>query len=100
MATDSSDSAANSTELLTEEERNIVLVLGLVYQRMRAVVGRTATRDDDLREIRGYIHALQRMMMAQAAARAYPEKFRLLGESMWIVGDDEELAGGSAYSAD
>jgi hypothetical protein len=66
-------------ELLTAEERELVQDLGRIYTRMMDVVRDERTRDDDLREIRFHIHGLQRMLMAQAAARAYPSEFRLLG---------------------
>ncbi len=38
------------------------------------------TREEDLAELTATIHIIQRTVMAQAAARAYPGEFRLLGE--------------------
>jgi hypothetical protein len=38
-----------------------------------------STREDDLAELRAAIHVVQRAVLAQAAARAYPGEFRLLG---------------------
>lgn len=67
-------------EKLTREERDLVRTLGTVYTRMTAVTGTGPTRAADLDEIRHHVHALQRMLMAQAAARIYPGEFRLLGE--------------------
>jgi hypothetical protein len=46
------------------------------------IVGRERTRMHDLAEAVHHIHALQHTIMAQAAARAYPERFRLLGGTL------------------
>lgn len=35
--------------------------------------------DGDLRELIPHIHAIQRAMMGQAAARLYPDRYRRLG---------------------
>jgi hypothetical protein len=68
-------------DLLTVEERALVRDLGRWYTRLAAVTGDSPrTREDDLREAEFHVHALQRAVMAQAAARAYPAEFRLLGE--------------------
>jgi hypothetical protein len=37
------------------------------------------TADDDKRELIYHVHVIQRAILAQAAARAYPGRFRLLG---------------------
>jgi hypothetical protein len=66
---------------MTAEERQLVRDLGLIYVRFEAVTGQDPlTRHDDLREVRGHVHALQNAVKAQAAARACPQEFRLLGE--------------------
>lgn len=66
---------------LTDDERTAIRLAGelstLVTER---VCGYGATRTDDVREIEAAIHVIQRAVMAQAAARAYPGELRLLGE--------------------
>jgi hypothetical protein len=39
-------------------------------------------RSNDLREFCAALHVIQRMVMAQGMARAFPEHFRLLGEKL------------------
>lgn len=39
------------------------------------------TRETDINEAMHYIHALQNMVLSQAAARAYPSKYRLMGRT-------------------
>jgi DNA-binding transcriptional regulator YhcF (GntR family) len=67
--------------LLTADERHAVEQAGLLYTFIaeRIVTG-GATRKGDLAELRGAVHVIQRAVLAQAAARAYPAEFRLLGE--------------------
>jgi len=38
-------------------------------------------REKDLGEIIAHIHAVQQALLSQAGARAYPDKFRLLGRT-------------------
>lgn len=66
-------------ELLTEAERLLVHELGAWWGSFIAVVGADVSRDGDLDEAIAHVHALQRMVLKQAAARAYPMEFRLLG---------------------
>lgn len=37
--------------------------------------------DGDIQEVTHHVHILQLTIMKQAAARAYPKKFRLLGKN-------------------
>jgi hypothetical protein len=65
---------------LTAEEREAVQLAGHLYVLIaERVMADGATRDDDLVELRAAVHVIQRMVLAQAAARAYPREFRLLG---------------------
>jgi hypothetical protein len=70
--------------LLTDDEREIVTDLGRIYVRLSKVVGPGTTRGADLTELGHHIHVLQQAVMAQAAARAFPTEFRLLGEECVI----------------
>lgn len=67
-------------EILTEEEHHAVeLSAGLWNYINEHVVADGPTKEADLREIMAHIHGIQRAIMAQAAARAYPDQYRLLG---------------------
>lgn len=71
--------------LLTYEEHAAVEALGDAWNLLAPVVrGRNAR--DDLAEIAGHLHAVQNAVLAQAAARAYPARYRRLGER---VGEPE-----------
>lgn len=70
------------TEYLTEREKTISTIMGEVWGDICAVVGDGPTRDADLAELIVHVHAIQRSMMSQAAARMYPSEFRLLGETI------------------
>ena len=70
-------------EFLTEEEKNLLEDIADCYDQFVAnVVGWNATRENDLEEIAFHIHALQNAVLAQAAARNYPGKYRLLGDTL------------------
>lgn len=68
------------TDLLTEDERRAIELAGELYGVLCKVVGDGPPREGDLAELCSSIHVVQRAVMAQAAARAYPEQYRLLGE--------------------
>jgi len=72
-------------DLLTVGEHGVMTLLAEVANRMTAIIGWNSTPkvgSGDLDEMVFYIHGLQHMVMAQAAARAYPEQYRLLGRSL------------------
>lgn len=66
-------------ELLTKEEHEAVHALASAYRLMQDICGTDETRSDDLREFAAIIHAGQNFILAQAAARAYPDLYRLAG---------------------
>lgn len=66
-------------ELLAPLEFKVIADLGQVWNDLCQIVDSGPTRDADLAEAVHHIHALQKMIMGQAAARAYPSTFRLLG---------------------
>lgn len=68
-------------EFLTADERQFVRQAGELYNLACTIVGSGDTRSADVTEFAFHIHGLQHLVMAQAAARAYPGEFRLLGES-------------------
>ncbi len=68
---------------LTQLEHDTIGLLGKVYGNIVEITrdgnadGKVA--NEDLAEVAGRIHDLQHLVMAQAAARAYPDRYRLLG---------------------
>lgn len=71
-------------ELLTDEEKEAMELTVVLFNKISCgVVGMDEqARPNDMREVVHHIHGLQRLIMAQAACRAYPEKYRLLGETL------------------
>lgn len=67
------------TDLLTAEELAAVDLAARLAESLARVVGDGPTRNADLNELLVHVHAIQQAVMSQAAARAYPESFRLLG---------------------
>lgn len=67
-------------ELLTEAEKDVIAKTGELWNAICGIVGTDPkTRTQDLRELIVPIHTIQRAIMANAAARAYPDVFRKLG---------------------
>jgi hypothetical protein len=68
---------------LTLAEHDAIHRAGRLYSTIAAdVIGFGPTREADLAELRAHIHGIQRMLMAQAAAREYPKDYRLLGDAI------------------
>lgn len=65
--------------LLTADEREAMRLTAELANTLGRVVGDGRTRLDDLRELVAPIHVIQHAIMSQAAARAFPTEFRLLG---------------------
>jgi class 3 adenylate cyclase len=74
--------ADDRSDLLTAEERELIDVLADAANRFANVIGSGPTRHADSLEVIDKIHQLQQAVMAQAAARAYPASYRLLGETL------------------
>lgn len=68
------------TQLLTDDEHQAVQMLGEVANMMGRIIGDGLTRRGDIAEAVHHVHNLQRMILAQAAARAYPAQYRLMGD--------------------
>lgn len=76
----------DESKLLTPHEMEAVRQAGLLYNYIAEnVVTDGPTREADLTELSTAIHTVQRAVMAQAAARAYPAKFRLLGGTVKVL---------------
>jgi hypothetical protein len=65
--------------LLTADEHEAIDLTGQLANLMGRIVGEGPTRTGDLNEVVQRIQAIQHMILAQAAARAYPDRYRLLG---------------------
>ena len=69
-----------SDELLTDaEHRAMDLTVDLWNLIAREIVGHGPARAGDLAEMCSDVHGIQERILAQAAARAYPDRYRLLG---------------------
>ena len=68
--------------MLSEQERSALRVCGNLWGQVCEIVGQGPTRESDLNEIMVHVHAIQRAIMAQSAAREHPGEFRLLGEML------------------
>lgn len=75
------------TPLTADEHRFMDLTADLANLLAR-IVGHESSRAGDLNEAVAHIHALQAMVLAQAAARAYPDRYRLLGGT---ITDDKTI---------
>lgn len=72
-----------AVEMLSEAElRAMDLTVELVHLMCQEVIGRGPTRDNDVREFVNHVHSIQQAILAQAAGRAYPDRFRLLGQTI------------------
>lgn len=69
--------------MLTEHEHKALdITVELVEHMCHNVIGHEDTRNHDINELVNHIHAIQHMIMAQSAARVYPDKYRLLGDTL------------------
>ncbi len=66
-------------KLLTYDERDALQVLANFSGIMRCIIGDGPCASGDWNEAAAHIHALQASIMSQAAARAFPSEYRLLG---------------------
>lgn len=76
---DKTEPAADRTALLTVDEREALELSGRLANVCRRIIGDGSQAEHDWAEMAHRIHAVQHSIMAQAAARAYPSEFRLLG---------------------
>ena len=67
--------------LLTDAEHELLDDLTKVANGFAKVIGEGPSAVGDRNEAVGHIHVLQNMVLAQAAARTYPARYRLMGGS-------------------
>jgi hypothetical protein len=70
------------TAFLTEAEQDVTKIAADLWNALCAAIPEGPNRNNDLAEIAVHIHAIQHAVMANAAARAYPDTYRLLGQSL------------------
>jgi hypothetical protein len=58
------------------------MTVALVNLVCREVIGHGPTRQHDVAEFCAAIHHVQATILSQAAGRAYPDRFRTLGETL------------------
>jgi hypothetical protein len=73
-----------SAAALTDMEHQVMELTSQLWSALCSMTGYGRTRAEDLHEASLHIHALQNMVLAQAAARAYPDRYRLLGLSIEV----------------
>lgn len=69
-------------QFLTSAEQEVLEITGDLTNKICDIIGNGPQSSYDKNEIISHIHAIQRTIMAQAAARAYPNKYRLLGRNL------------------
>lgn len=69
-----------TTDGLTADEIEAMDLTARLANICVVIVGSGPTRQGDLNELITHIHNIQHAIMAQAAARAHPDRFRLLGQ--------------------
>ena len=73
--------AQTATSALTGNEHAMIAKVADLASDFMDVVGEGPTAAADWNEILPHLHALQQTILAQAAARTYPGKYRLLGDT-------------------
>lgn len=74
----SSDSDHNPG-FLTAAEHEAIAQAAKLWDTLCAVAEEDVTRSRDLSELAVHIHAIQHAVMANAAARVYPNLYRVMG---------------------
>lgn len=69
-------------ELLTSLEHEAIEQAGTLWGLLCQIVAIGPTREADLTELVVHVHAIQHAVMAQAAAREYPTRYRLAGSTI------------------
>ncbi len=79
-------------DLMTEDEHRAMALTADLWNLLCRVAASGRSRSSDLGEVCHHIHAIQHVILAQAAGRAYPGRYRLLGAE--LVADEPEATGG------
>jgi len=76
------DPDAPARDLLTNDEHAVMDMTADLANALRAVIGDGEAAAGDWNEVAASIHRIQHSVLAQAAARAYPDRYRLLGGTL------------------
>ena len=71
-----------SDVVLTDDEHAAVTKAGELWGLLCSIVADGPTREADLNELIVHVHAIQRAVLSQAAGRAFPDQYRLLGTTL------------------
>lgn len=68
--------------MLTPEELEVMDLTCLIFNKLQHIILDGPSREADVAEMVHHVHAIQRAVLAQSAARVYPNQFRLLGSTV------------------
>lgn len=68
--------------MLTDEEQKALKLSAELWNLVARIVGQGPTRSSDLDDFAFHFHGIQNAILANAAARQYPDKYRLLGQTL------------------
>lgn len=71
-----------ASDLMTDDEHEALRLLGETASLCRKIIGDGPQADHDWNEMAVRFHGVQHMVMRQCAARAFPERYRLLGQTI------------------
>lgn len=71
-----------AVQLLTGDEHEAIALAGQLANKLKAIIGEGPQADNDWAEIVPVVHQIQGWVMSQAAARAYPDRYRLKGRML------------------
>lgn len=78
------------TEPLTQHEHRAMELTAELWNLICQEIAQDGrSRTGDLGEIANHIHGIQRAILAQAAARAYPDRYRLMGGELAYVIEEQ-----------
>lgn len=66
--------------MLTDNEKDALDLMADVWNLLYVIVGQGKTRKGDLKEMASHTHAIENAILAQSAAREYPNNYRLMGD--------------------
>lgn len=67
------------TRLMTPVEHDAIQKAGDLMGILSSIAADGPARPGDLAEVASHVHGIQRAVLKQAAARAYPDRYRVLG---------------------
>ena len=87
------DGGQEADDCFTGAELTALDLVARLAEKLSKVVADGPTRAHDLNELLAHAHAIQNALLAQATARLYPERFRLLGGLVDVDGSAAPTVG-------